>query len=142
MKLFAWQSSWCPSPVPQATRKPLFTTLLLLSLRQRLTVPNSQFKAYFLALLAGKEYASVLELLSEVDNSFARTDGVAPRRRSFPYERPSSAPRTTSCVVCFYCGIPGHRVTQCYRKQRELDSAKPSYSQGLKSASDYRSKQS
>lgn len=122
--------------------KASFYNLAVTSLRQGLAVPNGQFKAYFLALLAGKEYTSVLESLSKVDKSFARTDGVVPRRRSFPYARPSSAPRTTSRVVCFYCGIPGHRVAQCYRKQRELDSTKPSRSQGSKSTSDYRSKQS
>ena len=43
------------------------------TLRKKLAVPKKQFKAYFVALLADKEYAKVLEAVSKVDKSFKTT---------------------------------------------------------------------
>lgn len=115
--------------------KDSFYDFAVTSLQQRLSVPNSQFKAYFLVLLVGKDYALVLESISKVDKSLARDNGASSSRRSSPYVRPSTTPRTNSRVVCCYCGVPGHRVAQCWRKQRDLDPAKFSCSQESKSSS-------
>ncbi len=40
------------------------------TLREKLPVSKKQFKAYFVALLADKEYAKVLEAVAKVDKSF------------------------------------------------------------------------
>ena len=40
------------------------------TLREKLPFTEKQFKAYFVALLADKEYAKVLEAVAKVDKSF------------------------------------------------------------------------
>ena len=97
---------------------------LAASLRERLSVQNGHFKAYFLALLAEKDYSTVLESLAKVEKSLSRWDNAATRfRRSLSYARPVSSQRPNN-ICCFYCGMAGHRVAQCYRKQRDMASSK------------------
>ena len=116
--------------------KASFYDLEASSLRERLSVQNGHFKAYFLALLAGKEFASVLESLSKIDKSFDRQDSATSRQRRCKYARPPSSPRSASRVVCSYCDTPGHRVSQCWRKQRDLGASMFPQSEGSKSAAD------
>ena len=40
------------------------------TLREKLPVSKKQFKAYFVALLANKEYVKVLEAVAKLDKSF------------------------------------------------------------------------
>ena len=104
--------------------KASFYDLAASSLRERLSVQNGHFKAYFLALLAEKDYSTVLESLAKVEKSLSRRDNAATRlRRSLPYARPVSNQRPNN-IRCFYCGMAGHRVAQCYRKQRDMASSK------------------
>ena len=115
--------------------KASFYDLAASSLRERLSTQNGHFKAYFLALLAGKEYASVLESISKVDKSLTRQDNAESRqRRPSPYTRPLPNPRGSTRVVCFYCGVPGHRISQCWRKQKESGSKFPAHSNSFKPA--------
>ena len=113
--------------------KASFYDLAASSLRERLSVQNSHFKAYFLALLAEKDYSTVLESLAKVEKSLSRRDKAATRfRRSLPYARPVSSQRPNN-IRCFYCGMAGHRVAQCYRKQRDMASSKSPQSDVSKS---------
>lgn len=84
------------------------------TLREKLPVPKKQFKAYFVALLADKEYAKVLEAVSKVDKSLkssnqSSTSGQATQ----PSSRPS--PRKPR-VYCYACGAPGHIASSCFRR--------------------------
>ena len=54
MKLFAWQSSWCPSPVPQTRARPLFTTLLLLRCGSAWLFPIASLRPIFWLFSRGK----------------------------------------------------------------------------------------
>jgi len=54
MKLFAWQSSWCPSPVPQTTAKPPFTTLLFLRCGSAWLFPIASLRPIFWPFSRGK----------------------------------------------------------------------------------------
>ena len=113
--------------------KASFYDLAASSLRERLSVQNGHFKAYFLALLAEKDYSTVLESLAKVEKSLSRRDNAATRfRRSLPYVRPVSSQRPNN-IRCFYCGMAGHRVAQCYRKQRDMASSKSPQSDVSKS---------
>ena len=113
--------------------KASFYDLAASSLRERLSVQDGHFKAYFLALLAEKDYSTVLESLAKVEKSLSRRDNAATRlRRSFPYARPVSNQRPNN-IRCFYCGMAGHRVAQCYQKQRDMASSKSPQSDVSKS---------
>ena len=113
--------------------KASFYDLAASSLRERLSVQNGHFNAYFLALLAEKDYSTVLESLAKVEKSLSRRDNAATRlRRSLPYARPVSNQRPNN-IRCFYCGMAGHRVAQCYRKQRDMASSKSPQSDVSKS---------
>jgi len=58
-----------------------FYDLAASSLRERLSVQNGHFKAHFLALLAEKDYSTVLESLAKVEKSLSRRDNAATRLR-------------------------------------------------------------
>lgn len=85
------------------------------TLREKLPVSKKQFKAYFVALLADKEYAKVLEAVAKVDKSFkssasaSTSSGVAAQ----PFPR-SNARRPR--VFCYACGAPGHVASRCFKK--------------------------
>ena len=104
--------------------KASFYDLAASSLRERLSVQNGHFKAYFLAVLAEKDYSTVPESLAKFEKSLSRRDNAATRlRRSLPYARPVSNQRPNN-IRCFYCGMAGHRVEQCFRKHRDMASSK------------------
>lgn len=83
------------------------------TLRERLSVPTKQFKACFVALLADKEYAKVLEAVSKVDKSFKALS--SPASGSAPQPSARTGPRRTR-VYCYAWGEPGHITTNCYRR--------------------------
>lgn len=61
-----------------------------------------QFRAYFLALFAEKEYTQVLDRISKVDKSL-RGDRTSSQ---FPPGRSSGG--------ASFCGIPGHTLFRCF----------------------------
>ena len=93
------------------------------TLREKIYVPTEQFKAYFLALLAGKEFSRIIDTVSKVDKSFSRSSpyqrGLLPRRgKSFIGH---NQPR----IVCYKCGTPGHKAPQCWRRPANRPSPRP-----------------
>ena len=90
------------------------------TLREKLHVPDEQFKAYFLALLADKDFSRVIETISKVDKSFQRSTPfrTQTRRGSLPYRQPyfQAYQRPPSRVICYKCGEPGHKSPQCWKR--------------------------
>jgi len=84
------------------------------TLREKLHVPKKQFKAYFVALLADKEFAKVLDTVAKVDKLF-RPASATPRSDHSGPPGPSSATARPR-VICYHCGAPGHIASRCYRK--------------------------
>ena len=77
------------------------------TLRNHLEKPTAKFQAYFLALFSDKEYTKVLESIAKVDKLLDRRSAS-----SRPTER-------SSRVVCFFCGVPGHIATNCFRRSQQ-----------------------
>ena len=46
--------------------------IIATTLREKIHVPKEQFKAYFLALLADKEYTRIFDTIAKVEKSFRR----------------------------------------------------------------------
>ena len=46
--------------------------IIATTLREKIHVPKEQFKAYFLALLADKEYTRIFDTIVKVEKSFRR----------------------------------------------------------------------
>ena len=90
------------------------------TLREKLHVPAEQFKAYFLALLADKDFSRVIETISKVDKSFQRSTPfrTQTRRGSLPYRQPyfQAYQRPPTHVICYKCGEPGHKSPQCWKR--------------------------
>jgi hypothetical protein len=87
------------------------------TLRQKLPCSVSQFKAYFTALLADKDYGRILDALHKVDKAFKSNDPAKPPPTSSAAPlrvQPRSVPR----VVCYSCGTPGHISPNCFRRSR------------------------
>lgn len=87
--------------------------IILGTLREKMQVPREQFKAYFLALLAEKEYSGILDSISKVDKLFKKKD-QGNQSKSRP--APGNFGTSTSRLTCWSCGQPGHRASQCYRR--------------------------
>ena len=83
------------------------------TLRDKLPVPKKQFKAYFVALLADKEYAKVLEAVSKVDKSFKSPNQSSSGGQA---TQSSSRPGPRKRVFCYACGAPGHIASSCFRR--------------------------
>jgi hypothetical protein len=99
--------------------KPSSYDVIATTLREKIGVPNDQFKAYSLALLVDKEYTRIFDAISKIDKSFHRSTPYTrpPGRYN---ERPSvSGPR----VVCYHCGTPGHKSLQCWKLPASSRSA-------------------
>ena len=100
--------------------------------REKLHVPAEQFKAYFLALLADKDFSRVIETVSKVDKSFRRSMPyrTQTRRGRLPYQQPYFQPhqRPPPRVICYRCGEPGHKSAQCWKRapSRQPSSSAPS----------------
>ena len=91
---------------------------ILSTLREKLSSPTKQFKAYYVALLADKEYSKLLDTVAKVDKVFKK-GGSHPASSPTPYSRP----RPT--IYCFSCGMPGHISSRCYRRQARPYSPRP-----------------
>ena len=76
--------------------------IIATTLREKIHVSKEQFKAYFLALLADKEFTRIFDAISKVDKSFKRpppyfrTQPRGNKRFSSPNPR----------VTCYRCGTP------------------------------------
>ena len=93
----------------QADKHPKATAfdIIVNTLRTKMQVSREQFKAYYLALLAEKEYAGILDSMTKVDKLF--------KKKSQPSQsKPSSGPPSRT-ITCWHCGRPGHRIAQCFR---------------------------
>ena len=90
------------------------------TLREKLHVPAEQCKAYFLALLADKDFSRVIETISKVDKSFQRSTPyrTQTRRGRLPYQQTyfQAYQRPPSRVICYKCGEPGHKSPQCWKR--------------------------
>lgn len=86
------------------------------TLREKLSCSTKQFKAYYVALLADKEYSKVLDTVAKVDKTFKGQTTPA-NQRSGPSRFP---PR------CYECGVTGHIASRCYRRSnRPYSRSKP-----------------
>ena len=104
------------SHVAHSTKHPKATVydITVETLREKLHSPRDPFKAYFLALLAEKEYSGILDSLSKVDKLFKKKE-----RRDVNQPAPVASNTTpASRIRCWHCGIVGHRAAQCFRKTR------------------------
>ena len=88
--------------------------IIATTLREKIHVSKEQFKAYFLALLADKEFTRIFDAISKVDKSLKRparyfhTQARGNQRFSSPNPR----------VTCYRCGTPGHKSTQCWKRSQ------------------------
>ena len=85
--------------------------IIATTLREKIHVPKEQFKAYFPALLADKEYTRIFDTIAKVEKSFRRPTPYF-RAQARGNLRSSSYPR----VTCYRCGTPGHKSTQCWKR--------------------------
>ena len=85
--------------------------IIATTLREKIYVPKEQFKAFFLALLADKEYTRIFDTIAKVEKSFRRPTPYF-RVQARGNLRSSSYPR----VTCYRCGTPGHKSTQCWKR--------------------------
>ena len=85
--------------------------IIATTLREKIHVPKEQFKAFFLALLADKEYTRIFDTIAKVEKSF---------RRPTPYFRTQARGNLRSSpyprITCYRCGTPGHKTTQCWKR--------------------------
>ena len=85
--------------------------IIATTLREKIHVPKEQLKAYFLALLADKEYTRIFDTIAKVERSF---------RRPTPYFRTQARGNLRSSpyprVTCYRCGTPSHKSTQCWKR--------------------------
>ena len=86
--------------------------IIAITLREKIHVPREQFKAYFLALLADKEFTRIFDTISKVDKSFKRP---APYFRTQAKGNQRFLPSNPR-VTCYRYGTPGHKSTQCWKR--------------------------
>ena len=101
-------------PKTTAHAKAASYDIIATTLREKIHVSKEQFKAYFLALLADKEFTRIFDAISKVDKSF---------KRPLPYFRtqPRGNHRFSSPnprVTCYRCRTPGHKSTQCWKQSQ------------------------
>ena len=70
--------------------------IIATTLREKIHVPKEQFKAYFLALLADKEYTRIFDTIAKVERSFRRPTPYF-RTQARGNLRSSPYPRVTCC---------------------------------------------
>ena len=89
---------------------------IMSTLRQKIGSAVDQFKAYFSALLADKEYSRILDAVHKVDKAFKPgTNSVQRETLSLP----SARTRPPFPVVGYSCGLPGHIASRCFRRPRQ-----------------------
>ena len=92
--------------------KASFLSMASQTMRGYLDKDPKQFRAYFLALFAEKEYTQALNRISKVDKSL-RGDCTSSQ---FPPGRSSGGPLRSSAIICDFCGILGHTSFRCFRR--------------------------
>ena len=95
--------------------------IIVNTLRSKMQVSEEQFKAYYLALVAEKEYAGILDSITKVDKLFKKKPQPT-QSESVP--SPSGSSSRTS-TTCWHCGRPGHRMAQCFRLRASKGSYTP-----------------
>ena len=88
-----------------------FYTAALQELRSRLDRPVKEFKTFFLALFADKDYTKVLDSVAKVEKSLHRPPKTRPELRVQNQSR------------CYRCGRPGHYANRC--RQRPYPTTNP-----------------
>ena len=87
------------------------------TLREKLPFNKKQFKAYFVALLADKEYAKVLEAVAKVDKSFKScVPSTASGSSGVPAQASARPPPRRPRIYCYACGAPGHTASRCFKR--------------------------
>jgi len=87
------------------------------TLRKKLPFNKKQFKAYFVALLADKEYAKVLEAVAKVDKSFKSSlPSTASGSTGVPAQTSARPPPRRPRIYCYVCGAPGHTASRCFKR--------------------------
>ena len=87
------------------------------TLREKLPFNKKQFKAYFVALLADKEYAKVLEVVAKVDKSFkSSVPCTASGSTGVPAQASPRPPPRRPRIYCYACGAPGHTASRCFKQ--------------------------
>ena len=124
MKRFVWQNNWLQLLGLPATPKPPFTTLQLLLFGSGFCA-EWPFQGLLLVPPCWKGLFNRPRVPCQSwKKSLSRRDNAATRlRRSLPYARPVSNQRPNN-IRCFYCGMAGHRIAQCFRKHRDMASSK------------------
>lgn len=95
--------------------------ITVVALREKMYVPVEHFKAYFLALLAEKEYSTILDAMAKVDKLLKKKNATADNGLQKP--RSSQGSR----MACWNCGTLGHRAAQCYQRRRHSPYARPRF---------------
>ena len=67
------------------------------TLREKVSVSPEQFKAYFLALLADKEFSRIFDTVSN-------------------FQRRGRYPQNQTRIICYKCGTPGQKAPQCWKR--------------------------
>lgn len=102
--------------------KAAYYEVVLMSLRERLSVPLEAFRAYFLSLLGDRQYEKVLTTIAKVDKALAPPQARPNSSSGFsrePRSAGSSRPPPRGSLNCYFCGGRGHRVANCWQRQRE-----------------------
>ena len=87
------------------------------TLREKLPFNKKQFKAYFVALLADKEYAKILEAVAKVDKSFkSSVPSTAAGSPGVPVQASARPPPRCPRIYCYACGAPGHTASRCFKQ--------------------------
>ena len=87
------------------------------TLREKLPFTKKQFKAYFVALLADKEYAKVLKAVAKVDKSFkSSVPSTASGSTGAPAHASARPPARRPRIYCYACGVPGHTASRCFKR--------------------------
>ena len=87
------------------------------TLREKFPFNKKQFKAYFVALLADKEYAKVLEAVAKVDKSFkSSVPSTASGSTGVPAQASARPPPRRPRIYCYACGAPGHTASRCFKR--------------------------
>lgn len=86
------------------------------ALRDRFDEPLESFQSYFLALFGDKDYVRVLEKLTKVQK--AAKAKVSPKTQGAPKPpQPGPSSDVHQPMICFYCGVPGHIASFCFKKK-------------------------
>ena len=93
--------------------KAAYFSAVFQSLKDKMSVPEEQFKRYLIVLLGNKEEEKVFEKIAKIDKSARRQPQPQPRGNSSPRGRPLSS------VRCFHCRGYGHYQRNCLERLRD-----------------------